>query len=151
MLSLVKVTLIGTLAEKPVIQDMEGGCKKAGLSVFTQRHWHDAEAREARQEKEWHRVVIVNQRLAAYAEAHLSQDDQVYLEGELRTNFWRSETYELQSMAQILLWQEGDRLRRITDEPDCHDPESALRMLAVAKDAQLVEAPSDDELLGYVA
>jgi len=151
MLSQVKVTAVATLAEKPVIRTMEGHRKMVGLSVYTMRCSDGAKAREIGQEKEWHRVVITDQRLATYAEAHLTQDDQVYLEGELLTDFFQSETFELRFMSQIYLRQEGDKLRRVTDEPDYNDPEIAQEMLTVARGAHQTMVPNDDKLLECVA
>lgn len=135
MLSLVKVTVIGTLAEQPVIRTMEGHGKMVGLNVYTMRRSLDPKTRQACLEKEWHRVVITDKRLAAYAEDHLAKDDEIYLEGELHTDFWLDPTYELQSITYITLCQEGDKLRRIADEPDCQDPEVAIGMLAMARNA----------------
>jgi hypothetical protein len=151
MLSQVKVTAVATLAEKPVIRAMEGNRKMVGLSVYTMRRRHKTEAREIGLEREWHRVVITDQRLAAYAEAHLTEGDQVYLEGELLTSFCQSETFELRFISQICLRQEGDKLRRVTDEPDCNDPEIARRMLAVTRGAHLAVARRDDKLLECAA
>lgn len=45
MLSLVKVTVIGTLAEKPVIRAMEGHGRMVGLNVYTMRRSLDPETR----------------------------------------------------------------------------------------------------------
>jgi len=151
MFSPVKVTAIATLAEDPVIRTMEDRRKMVGLSVYTVRHECEAKAREPRQEKEWHRVVTTDQRLAAYAEAQLAQGDQVYLEGELVTNFCQSEMFELRFMPKICLWREGDKLRRVADEPGGNDPDLALSTVAVARDAHLAMALSDERLLTCVA
>lgn len=151
MLSLVKVTVIGTLAEKPVIRAMEGHGKMVGLNVYTMRRSLDPETRQAGLEKEWNRIVITDQRLAAYAEDHLAKDDEIYLEGELHTDFWQDATYGRQSITYITLCQQGGKLRRVADEPKSKDPDVAIGMLAMARDARTVMAPSDDSLLECVA
>lgn len=143
---LVKVMVIGTLADKPIIRHMESDRKLVGLSVYTVRLWCDAETGREQRKKEWHRVVITNQRLVSYAENHLAKDDDIYLEGELQTDFWRDATYELQSVTYITLCQEGDKLRRVADERDCEDPELALGMLAMAQNGRLAVVPTDDKL-----
>ncbi len=151
-MSLNKVMLIGSLADKPQIREVEGGRRMVGLSVVTTRHWHDAKSGDERAGREWHRVVIINQRLAAFAEAHLAQDDQVYIEGELHTERWQDETFQWRFLTKILLWQDGDQLTRLSAGEDPapfmsqHDP-----LLAAAREADLIETRSGATLLGWAA
>lgn len=120
-----------------------------GLSVVTRRHWHDTETGEEREGQEWHRVVIFDQDLANFAEAKLGPDDQVYIEGELLTERWRDETYEWRSLTKIILWQDGDQLRRLSpDEGPAELIGADDPMLAAAREAHLIETPS---WLGRVA
>ncbi len=149
MNSLAKVIIMGTLAEDPVIRNMEDGRKMVGLSAFTLRAKHHDESRELPEEVEWHRVVITNQRLAAYAETNLAEDDQIYLEGELHTSFWQNETYELQSLTEILLEHEGDKLMRLS--PGCDEPATRLNIPAIAGNHGFGGSCFDHEKLGCVA
>lgn len=149
MLSVNKVILMGTLAEDPVVRDIEGDGRIVGLSIFTTRRWFDASAGQQQEDKEWHRVVIIDDRSATYAATHLAKDDQVYLEGELQTTCWRDETYALQCLTRIILWQEGHQLRRVTDL-DCSEPAAASKRLAAVRDAQLIKT-LDDDALSHVA
>jgi single stranded DNA-binding protein len=143
MLSVNKVILMGVLADEPVIQPIEGSRTMIGLSVFTMRRW--SESTDGQQEsKEWHRVVITDPGLAAYAETHLRQHDQIYIEGELHTMFWRDETFDWQSLTKIVLWQDGHRLRRVSDD-DCVEAKGMPEMLKAAQDARMFDA------LGHVA
>lgn len=151
MKSLAKVTILGILAEDPVIWDMKDGRKRAGLSVFTLRPRHNAEGHDLPDEKEWHRIVIINQRLAAYAEAHLTEEDQVHLEGELHTNFSRSETYGLQSLTEILLEHDSDKLMQLADVPGCDEAGTTLCMPVAAGGGQFGEARLDHQWFGCVA
>ncbi len=113
-MSLNKVMLIGRLDDKPRIQETEGGGNSVGLSVVTtMRHWLDVETGEEREGREWHRVVVVEPRLAAFAGAHLREHDQVYVEGQLQTECWQDETFQWRSLTRIMLAQNGDQLRRL--------------------------------------
>lgn len=150
MLSVNKVILIGTLADEPVVRDVEGECKMVGLSLFTLRRCYDASSGERQEDKEWHQVVIVDERLTGYAETQLAKDDQVYLEGELQTMRWRDDTYTWRSLTRIILWREGDQLRRVTDQ-DCGEPAAAFRTLAAVRDARVTSDPPEDSLVGCVA
>ena len=138
MISVNKVFLIGVLADEPVIRGTEGDRKIVGLSVFTTRRWCDASDGQ-QEDKEWHRIVVTDPDLVAYAEAHLAKDDQIYIEGELHTMFWRDETFDWQSLTKVLLWQDGHRLKRVTDDGDL-EPAGALDMLKAAREARLFDS-----------
>ncbi len=153
-MSMNKVILIGSLADKPQVRETGGGQKIVGLSIVTTRHWRDLKSGEEQQGQEWHRVVIVHEDLAAFAEAKLAKSDDVYLEGELLTERWMSETFETRTLTKIILWQEAHQLRRLAD----HDHNQEQRaysvcqhpLLDVAREAPLIETPSGDPLLGHV-
>ena len=142
MLSVNKVILMGVLADRPVVRHIEGDQKLAGLSVFTMRRWRDADG-GLQDDKEWHRVVITHPDLISYAETHLQKDDQVYIEGELQTAFWRDATYDCQSLTRILLWQDSDRLRRVADD-ERHDAVASSPLQAAARQAHLFDNPGDE-------
>jgi single-strand DNA-binding protein len=151
-MSLNKVMLIGCLDDKPQVREVEGGQKMVGLSVVTTRHGQDAETSEQRQGREWHRVVIIDERLAAFAETYLGRDDQVYIEGQLHTERWQDDTYQWRSLTKILLSQDGGQLRRLSpDEASAEVNSSDGSMLAAAREAHLIETPSDETWLGRVA
>ena len=82
--------------------------------IRLQCYWSDATTGDVREGHEKHRVVIINQHLAAYAEAHLAKDEHVYVEGELHAEYWRGEIFEQRSSTEILLWQDCDQLVRFT-------------------------------------
>lgn len=152
-LSLNKVVLAGTLADAPMIREIEGGGKMVGLSIVTTRQWCDVADGDERRDQEWHRVLIVHEGLAAFAEAHLRRDDQVYIEGELHTERWLSETFERRTLTKVILWQAAHQLRRLAD--DDHERQASLScrhpLLDAAREAHLIETPSDVRSLGEVA
>lgn len=143
MLSVNKVMLIGILADNPVIRDIEDDRKVVGLSVVTLRRRSDVTDNHLGS-KEWHRIVITDPELAAYAEAHLVKGEQIYIEGELHTMFWRDETFDWQSLTRIVLWQDSHRLTCVADG-DCLEPIGTPDMLKVAQEANLFDT------LGHVA
>ncbi len=140
MLSVNKVILMGVLADQPVVRQ-HGDRKIVGLSVFTIRPWSQ-EGRGSALDREWHRVVITHPDLAAYAEASLEKDDPIYLEGELQTTSWLDATYVRQSLTRVLLWQDGDRLRRIDDEG--HELAAAPDVVTIVRDAHLFDLGEEE-------
>ncbi len=144
-MSLNKVMLIGSLDDKPQVREVEGGQKMVGLSVVTTRHGQDTEAGQKGEGREWHRVVIIDRGLAAFAEANLARNDQVYIEGQLHTECWQDETYQWRSLTKILLPEAGGQLRRLTPADALAEVNSSDGpMLAAAREAHLIETPSDE-------
>jgi|GEM_PF-4963249 len=144
-----KVTLLGCLTDRPWIREVDGGLKMVGLSLQTTRYWSDARTGEIQEGNELHRVVIINQRLAAYAETHLTKDEHVYVEGELHTEHWRDEIFEQRSATEILLWQNSDRLLRFTpgQEPACTVSRDDPMLIAVREAHRLYAESRDDNPL----
>ena len=153
-LSLNKVILAGTLADTPLVRETDAGRKMVGLSIVTTRQWQNAESGKAEQGHEWHRVVIVQASLAAFAETELGKGDDVYLEGELHTEFWRDDTYEWRALTKVILWQDAHQLRRLTDQdrrPSGSSMPQTPPLLEAAREAHRIETPSGDGPLGHVA
>lgn len=88
MASLNKVTIIGSLGRDPEIRTIQSGNKIANLSVATSESWKDKNSGEWKEKTEWHRVSVMDERLAEVAEKYLKKGSQVYLEGQLQTRSW---------------------------------------------------------------
>ena len=150
-LSFAKVTIIGTLAEAPSVQPLDGNKNKVGLSVYTLNHWYDSKQRCERAEKQWHRIVVTEQRLAAYAMKTLRCGDHVYIEGGIHTCYWYDRLYEQRSLTSIVIWQDGHRLARVDEKPECDDLEIALLLKALDGDTKLAKPSSEDMSVTRVA
>lgn len=150
-LSFAKVTIIGTLAETPSVQSLDGNRNKVGLSVYTLNHWYDSKERCERTEKQWHRIVITEQRLATYAMESLKCGDHVYIEGGIHTCYWFDALYEQRSLTSIVVWRDGHRLARVDEKPKCDDLEIALLLKALDGDTRLAKPSSETTPMGHVA
>ena len=83
-----KVILVGNLGKDPEIRNAQSGMKIVNLTVATSDSWTDKASGERKEQTEWHRVVIMNDRLADVAEKYLRKGAKVYLEGALQTRKW---------------------------------------------------------------
>jgi single-strand DNA-binding protein len=105
-----KVIIIGNVGRDPEMRYTPSGRPVTSFSVATSRTWVSAEG-ERREETEWFNVVAWGQ-LAEICKAHLTKNQQVYVEGRLQTRGWEDETgkkhfrTELVANEMILL---GDR------------------------------------------
>jgi len=118
-----KVTLIGNLGKDPEVRTMQAGGKIVNLTVATSESWNDKASGERREVTEWHRVVIMNDRLADVAERFLVKGSKVYLEGKLQTRKWTDQSGADRYSTEVLLGRIGAELvllspRDTGDAPD---------------------------------
>jgi single-strand DNA-binding protein len=111
-----KVIIIGNVGRDPEMRFTPSGRPVTSFSVATSRTWVSAEG-ERREETEWFNVVAWGN-LAEICKAHLTKNQQVYVEGRLQTRGWEDESgkkhfrTELVASEMILL---GDRRNQSTD------------------------------------
>lgn len=105
-----KVTLIGNLGKDPESRSTQSGMKIVNLTVATSEVWNDKASGERQERTEWHRVVIMNDRLADVAERFLKKGSKVYLEGKLQTRKWTDQSGQEKYTTEVLLGRIGAEL-----------------------------------------
>lgn len=98
-----KVILVGNLGKDPEIRFMQDGGKIASFSVATSESWKDKVTGERKERTEWHRIAIMNDKLAEIAERYLKKGSKVYLEGQLQTRKWTDQAGQERYTTEILL------------------------------------------------
>ncbi len=101
--SLNKVMLIGNLGKDPEVRTSQSGMKIVNLTVATSDTWNDKASGERKEQTEWHRVVIMNDRLADVAERYLKKGSKVFLEGKLQTRKWTDNSGQERYTTEVLL------------------------------------------------
>jgi single-strand DNA-binding protein len=86
--SINKVILVGNLGRDPEVRFTQDGSKIVNLSIATGESWRDKATGERKDRTEWHRVVILNDRIADIAERYLKKGAKVFVEGQLQTRKW---------------------------------------------------------------
>ncbi len=89
-----KVTILGNLGKDPEIRTFQNGGKVCSLTVATSETWRDKNSGEKRERTEWHRVSIYSEGLVNVAEKYLRKGSKVYLEGQLETRKWQTQSGE---------------------------------------------------------
>lgn len=102
-----KVTLVGNLGKDPEIRTAQSGMKIVNLSLATSESWNDKASGERQERTEWHRVVIMNDRLADIAERFLKKGSKVYLEGKLQTRKWTDQSGQEKYSTEVMLGRIG--------------------------------------------
>lgn len=105
-----KVVLVGNLGRDPEVRNAQSGMKIVNLAVATSDTWNDKASGERKEQTEWHRVVIMNDRLADVAEKYLRKGSKVYVEGKLQTRKWTDQSGQEKYTTEILLGRFGAEL-----------------------------------------
>ncbi len=105
-----KVVLVGNLGRDPEVRNAQSGMNIVNLAVATSDSWKDKATGERKERTEWHRVVIMNERLADVAEKYLRKGSKLYIEGKLQTRKWTDQLGQENSMTEILLGRFGGEL-----------------------------------------
>lgn len=120
-----KVIIIGNLVRDPEIRNTQSGVKIASISVATSEQWNDKTTGEKKELAEYHRVVIMNERLGDVAEKYLRKGSKVYLEGKLQTRKWTDQSGQERYTTEIMLGRFngelvllGDKDRATTQQSD---------------------------------
>ena len=105
-----KVILVGNLGKDPEVRNAQSGLKIVNLTVATSDTWNDKMSGERKEQTEWHRVVIMNDRLGDVAEKYLRKGSKVYLEGKLQTRKWTDQSGQDRYTTEIMLGRFGGEL-----------------------------------------
>lgn len=98
-----KVIIVGNLGRDPEVRNTQSGMKVVNLAVATSESWNDKASGERKEQTEWHRVVIMNERLGDVAEKYLRKGAKVYLEGKLQTRKWTDQSGQERYTTEIML------------------------------------------------
>jgi single-strand DNA-binding protein len=113
-----KVILIGNLGKDPEVRNAQTGIKIVSFSVATSESWNDKASGERKEVTEWHRVVIMNERLSELAEKYLRKGSKVYLEGKLQTRKWTDQSGQEKYTTEILLGRFGGEMQLLDRNPN---------------------------------
>lgn len=111
-----KVILIGNLGRDPETRTTQGGQKIVNLTVATSESWKDRSTGEKKEQTEWNRVVIFNERLADVADRFLKKGDKVYVEGKLQTRKWADQSGQERYTTEIVLPKFGGELTILSSQ-----------------------------------
>ena len=98
-----KVIIIGSLGRDPEIRTLNNGERVANLSVATSEQWRDKSTGEKKEKTEWHRVVIMNDKIADIAEKYLRKGSLAYIEGSLQTRKWTDQQGQERYSTEIVI------------------------------------------------
>jgi single-strand DNA-binding protein len=83
-----RATILGHVGKDPEVRNTQSGMKIVTLSIATSETWNDKSTGERKEQTEWHRVVVMNERLADLAEKYVRKGSKIYIEGKIQTRKW---------------------------------------------------------------
>lgn len=88
MSSLNKVVLIGNVGQTIKMSTTKDGVRIANLSLATHEGWKDKVTGEKKTKTEWHRIVVMNERIVDLIDRFVRIGSRIYIEGQLQTRKW---------------------------------------------------------------
>ena len=98
-----KVILIGNLGKEPEMRFMPDGTKVANFSIATSESWKDKTSGERRERTEWHRISVMNDRVADIVEKYVRKGSKVYVEGQLQTRKWTDQSGQERFTTEVVI------------------------------------------------
>jgi single-strand DNA-binding protein len=117
-----KVILVGNLGKDPEVRSAQSGMKIVNLALATSDSWNDKTSGERKEQTEWHRIVIMNDRLAEVAEKYLHKGSKVYIEGKLQTRKWTDNAGQDKYTTEVLLGRFGAEMVLLDRNPNSPAP-----------------------------
>ena len=137
-----KVILVGMLGRDPEVRSLRTGGQIVNLSVATSDSWTDKASGERKEQTEWHRIVIMNERLCGVAEKYLVKGSKVYIEGKLQTRKWTDASGQDKFSTEILLGRFGGELVLLS-------PKQGGDSAAAAPRSQPANKPDHDDEIPF--
>ncbi|MBA4249984.1 MAG: single-stranded DNA-binding protein [Candidatus Puniceispirillum sp.] len=98
-----KVILIGNVGRDPEVRFMPDGTKVANLSLATTESWKDKNTGERKDKTEWHRISVMNDRVADIAEKYIKKGSRIYVEGQLQSRKWTDQQGIERTTTEVLI------------------------------------------------
>lgn len=137
-----KVILVGNLGRDPEIRFMPDGTKVASFSIATSEYWKDKTTGERRDRTEWHRISVLNDKIADIAEKYLRKGSKVYVEGQLQTRKWTDQSGAERTTTEILIGRfKGDMTLLDSNSRSGYQEEGAM-----ADDSHTLSSPKNAPL-----
>ena len=106
------------MGKDPEIRNAQSGMKIVNLTLATSDTWNDKASGERKEQTEWHRIVIMNDRLADVAEKYLRKGSKIYVEGKLQTRKWTDQSGVEKYTTEVLIGRFGGELVLLDKNPN---------------------------------
>ncbi len=97
-----KVILIGNVGRDPEVRTAAGGDKIANLSLATSETWTGKDG-EKQERTQWHRIVVLSDRLADVVGQYVRKGSRIYVEGSLQNRSYTDRDGNERHLTEVVL------------------------------------------------
>jgi single-strand DNA-binding protein len=105
MSSMNKALIIGNVGKDPEVRTNQAGRRIGSFTIATSESWTDKASGERKEQTEWHRIVIFNERLVDIAEKYIRKGSKVCVEGKIVTRKWTDQAGVEKYTTEIVIGQ----------------------------------------------
>ena len=120
--SINEALILGNLGKDPESRTTQSGMKIVNLVIATSDAWTDKNSGERKEQTEWHRVVILNDKLGDVADKYLRKGSKVLVRGKIQTRKWTDQSgHDRYATEIVLVGFNGELVLLDKREPSAHD------------------------------
>lgn len=88
MSSINKVFVLGRVGKDPEIKQLPDGSYMSTFTLATSEVWNDKKTGERKEKTEWHKIVVMNDRITDIISKYVRKGSKLMIEGQLHTRSW---------------------------------------------------------------
>jgi single-strand DNA-binding protein len=116
-----RVTLIGNLGRDPETRSLQSGNSVTSFSMATTESWTEKTSGERREQTEWHRVVIFNEKLGEIVQRYARKGDKIYICGQIASRKYVDKDGVERTIVEIVLKNFGGEVQLLAPREDRGD------------------------------
>ncbi|HVX00727.1 MAG TPA: single-stranded DNA-binding protein [Candidatus Babeliaceae bacterium] len=101
--SINKVILQGVIEKDPVFRQAPWGAKTCSFPLSTSLFHKDIKTNQIKEYKKYHLISVADQGFAETVQDHFKKGSKVYIEGQLNTRSWETETGEKRYTTEVVV------------------------------------------------
>jgi single-strand DNA-binding protein len=118
MSSLNRAILIGRTGRDTEVRQTQNGSRVAILSLATSERWRDKATGENKEQTEWHRVVVWNDRAVEFCEKHVRKGSLICVEGQIKSRKFTDKDGLERTVTEIVVPAFGGSVSMLSWPPD---------------------------------
>ena len=151
-MSLNQCQFIGNVGGDPEIVVMDDGRKLAKFNLATNEIWTDKQTGKQKEQTEWHRIIVWNERLIGFLENHVKKGSSLFVQGPLRHREYEKNGEKRWASEIVINWEGkisfagGKREVGGNRPPDPESPEDGANIRTRGEPQGQAEVDLDDEI-----
>ena len=116
-----RVILLGRCVRDPETRALGDGTRVVNFSVVTSDKWRDRQSGEIKENSQFHRIAVFNEKLVELCEKYVHKGSKLYVEGALQTRKFTNSSGQEQTSTEVVLQKFGGNITLLDDPPPVRD------------------------------